>query len=327
MRPILAGRNADSIEALSQKLDLEARSFSLEDAAALDSSLVDVRVVLHCAGPFAFTYLQMAAACLRTGTHYLDITGEIEVYQALHGMHTQAKGAGIMLLPGAGFDVAPSDCLAVHLKSRLPSATHLALAFRGYGPAGLSRGTARTSIENMGQPSSVRRDGAITPVAHVSKSRQIDFGRGAVSVQRVKWGDVFTAYHSAAIPNIENYIAVRPLIIFVLGAARYLGWLLRLQIVKRLLTSIVQLMPPGPTDKQIEESGSVVWGEVLDAEGNRAVARLHGPEAYKFTALASLEIARRVLSGDAPPGYQTPASAYGPDWILEIEGVSREDVV
>jgi len=323
---VLAGRSAGAIERLAGELSCPFRVFDLREPARIVENIGDAHTVLHCAGPFVDTAPAMIDACLRAGVNYLDITGEIEVYQALHGMHTQAKGAGIMLLPGAGFDVAPSDCLAVHLKSRLPSATHLALAFRGYGPAGLSRGTARTSIENMGQPSSVRRDGAITPVAHVSKSRQIDFGRGAVSVQRVKWGDVFTAYHSAGIPNIENYIAVRPLIIFVLGMARYLGWLLRLQLVKRLLTSIVQLMPPGPTDKQIEQSGSVVWGEVVDAEGNRAVARLHGPEAYKFTALASLEIARRVLSGDAPPGYQTPASAYGPDWILEIEGVSRQDV-
>lgn len=269
----------------------------------------------------------MAAACIRTGTHYLDITGEIQVYRALHHRDAQAKQAGVMLLPGAGFDVVPSDCLAAHLKSKLPSATHLALAFRSFGPASLSRGTARTSIQNLGQPSFVRRDGKLTPVPHLSKSRQIDFGRGPVTTQRVIWGDIYTAYHSTGIPNIENYMAASGGLLLMLRMARYLSWLLRIGVFKRLLMLLPRLMPPGPTDEQIERSGTVLWGEAQDDSGNRAVARLNAPEAYYLTALTSLAIAQKALAGDAPPGYQTPSSAYGPDWVLDIEGVSREDVI
>lgn len=327
MKPVLAGRNAHAVTELAERLGFEARIFSLGDPNAIDDALSDAAVVLHCAGPFTQTSRPMAAACLRTGTHYLDITGEIEVFQALHAMDTQAKQVGVMLLPGAGFDVVPSDCLAAHLKTKLPAATKLALAFRSYGPASLSRGTARTSIQNLGQPSYIRRGGKLTPVPHLSKTRQIDFGRGPVPAQRVKWGDVFTAYHTTAIPNIENYIAASGGLLFMLRMARSFGWLLRIGALKRLLGLLPRMMPPGPTDAQIESSGTVLWGEVQDDQGNRAAARLNAPEAYYLTALASLAIAQKVLSGDAPPGYQTPAGAYGPDWVLELEGVTRTDVV
>lgn len=327
MHPILAGRNAWALEALSERLDLEARSFELGQTESLERALADVEVVLHCAGPFRHTFSPMAQACLRTRTHYLDITGEIGVYRGLWELDADAKQQGLMLLPGAGFDVVPTDCLAAHLKTRLPSATQLALAFRGFGPAGISRGTLNTTIEGAGGPSWVRRDGKLTPVPHLSKRRTVDFGRGPVEVSRMVWGDIFTAYHSTGIPNIEDYYRtpgfLRPLVPLSRLARPLLNW----QPLQRLLKAMVRrLLPPGPTDEQRQQSGTAVWGEVLDAGGRSAESRLHGPESYTFTALTCLEIVQRVLQGDAPPGYHTPATAYGPDLVLEIEGVSREDV-
>jgi saccharopine dehydrogenase (NAD+, L-lysine-forming) len=85
--------------------------------------------VLHCAGPYIYTSKPMVDGCLRTGTHYLDITGEIPVYETLAARDAESKARGATLLPGIGFDVVPTDCLALHLKQRLPSATHLTLAF------------------------------------------------------------------------------------------------------------------------------------------------------------------------------------------------------
>ena len=70
-----------------------------------------------------------------------------------------------------------------------------------------------------------------------------------------------------------------------------------------------------------------VWGEVMDEQGRKATARLHGPEAgLVWTTRAALAAVNKVLSGSAPTGYQTPASAYGPDFVLECEGILREDV-
>lgn len=312
--------------ALSEQLNLEHRAFRLDQTESLERSLADVEVVLHCAGPFRTTYRPMAEACLRTRTHYLDITGEVGVYSGLRTMDAAAKERQAMLLPGIGFDVAPTDCLAAHLARRLPSATHLALAFRSFGPAGLSRGTARTTVEAAGGPSWVRRAGRLAPVPHLSKRRTVDFGRGPVEVGRMVWGDIYTAYHSTGIPNIENYYRLPRIAYALAPLARLAAPLLRWRPVRALLGSLVGLLPPGPTDEQRRQSGTAVWGEVVDEQGHSARARLHGPESYTFTALTSLLAIQRVLGGVAPAGYHTPATAYGADFVLEIEGVEREEL-
>ena len=71
---------------------------------------------------------------------------------------------------------------------------------------------------------------------------------------------------------------------------------------------------------------SLLWGEVEDEAGRRAVSRLRTPEGYTLTALTALAIVERALSGQAPVGFQTPSKAYGADFIMEFEGVAREDV-
>lgn len=323
LRPILAGRNREEIEAQAAELELPHRVASLDDPAALDAALGEVSVVLHCAGPFAHTFRSMADACLRTGTHYLDITGEIEVFEALAARDAEAREAGIMLLPGAGFDVVPSDCLAAHLKRRLPSATRLALAFEGLG--GVSRGTVATMVENIGRGGAVRRDGILTSVPAAWKTRVVDFGDGPVSVTTLPWGDVATAYRSTGIPNIEVYTRVPRAARRMMIASRYLHGLLGAPPVQRLLKRAVRSRVPGPGESERARGSTRLWGEVRDDAGNRAVSRMRGPEGYSFTMLTAIAAVKRVLAGQAPAGFQTPSLAYGADFVLEIPEVVRED--
>jgi short subunit dehydrogenase-like uncharacterized protein len=332
MHPILAGRNAEAVGALARELKLEHRIAALDDAAALDEMLRtrgiegQPQVVLHCAGPFSRTSKPMADACLRNGVHYLDITGEIAVFEALAARYAEAKAAGVMLLPGAGFDVVPSDCLAAHLNRRLPTATHLVLGIRALGA--VSRGTATTMLEGIeaGQGGMVRRNGKLVATPMGAKTRQIDFGRGPREAIQMPWGDVSTAYHSTGIPNIEVYMTFPPAMIRAMQATRYLGWLAKAPGVMGLLKQRVQSGPPGPTDEQRANGSSLLWGMVEDDAGGRAEARMQAPEGYTFTALASLAIVRKVLAGDVHPGFQTASSAYGPDLALEIPGVQRVDL-
>jgi short subunit dehydrogenase-like uncharacterized protein len=176
LRPILAGRDAAAVHTLAAAHRLEARIATLDAPATLDALLRGVTVVLHCAGPFSRTSAPMVAACLRTGVHYLDITGELQVFEAVAAQHDAAKRAGVMLMPGTGFDVVPSDCLAAHLHRRLPTATALALGFRALG--GVSRGTALTMVEGLGRPGWIRQGGVLTPVPPGFHARTIDFGDG-----------------------------------------------------------------------------------------------------------------------------------------------------
>ncbi len=323
LRPILAGRNAARLQAQAATLDLPYRVLSLEDPRALDAALREVPLVLHCAGPYAVTARPMAAACLRTGTHYLDITGEIGVFEYLARLDEEAQAAGVMLLPGAGFDVVPSDCLAAHLKQRLPTATHLELAFMGLG-AGMSHGTASTMLYNLTGQGVVRREGRLTPVPLGTPSRLVDFGRGPRRVYAIPWGDVSTAFYSTGIPNITVYTRLPDNVARWLPLARRLLPLVRRTPLRRWLQRRIDAAPPGPTAEQRARGRSLLWGEVRDDAGQHASARLVTPEGYTLTVLTALALVERVLQGQAPPGFQTPAKAFGPDFILTIPGVQRE---
>jgi len=320
-RPVLAGRSAAAVGALAAGLGLESRAFALDDPAAVDAGLDGISIVLHCAGPFSRTSRPMAEACLRTRTHYLDITGEIPVFEALAARDAEAVAAGVMLLPGAGFDVVPSDCLAAHLKRRLPSATRLALALLSTG--GVSRGTATTVVQNLGRGGVVRRGGVLTPVPIAWKTRAVDFGRGPRPAVTIPWGDVSTAWHSTGIPDIEVYLAAPRVTRLTLRLARPL---LGTRAVQSLLKRRILARPPGPTPEQRARSRSVIWGEASDERGGRVVSRLRTPDGYTLTGLSALAIVERVLAGQAPAGFQTPSRAYGADFILGIPGVEREDV-
>jgi short subunit dehydrogenase-like uncharacterized protein len=323
LKPILAGRDPTKVNALADELGLAWRAFPLEDGAALNLALREVPVVLHCAGPYSRTYKPMVDACLRTGTHYLDITGELMEHEALAGRDAEARAAGVMLLPSVGFDVVPSDCLAAHLKRRLPSATHLTLAFQSFG--GASRGTMISTLDAADRPGMVRQEGKLVPVPAAWKTRLLDFGQGPVSCTTLPWGDLATAYRSTGIPNIETYIALPAAQRRTMKSMRYLGWLLGSKPGKAALMRMAQALPAGPSDAERAAGYSLLWGEVSDDAGKRAVARMRTPHSYTLTALASLAVVERVLAGDAPAGYQTPAKAYGADFVLEIEEVMRTD--
>jgi short subunit dehydrogenase-like uncharacterized protein len=324
LRPVLAGRSPTPIADLARELGLEQRVFGLDDPAAVNEGLRGMAAVLHCAGPFSHTSKLMADACLRTGVHYVDITGEVSVFEALAACDAEAKAAGVMLLPGAGFDVVPTDCLAAHLKRLLPSATRLTLAITSMGR--VSRGTATTIVENAGGGGLVRKDGILTAVPAAWKTRAIDFGEGPVKAITIPWGDVATAYYSTGIPNIEVYLAAPLGTRLAARASGLLGGVLSASWVQRLLKRRIQSGPPGPSDEERARGRSVVWGEVTDDEGRKVAARLRGPDGYTLTARAALAIVLRVLAGQAPPGFQTPSMAYGPDFVMELEGVTREDV-
>jgi short subunit dehydrogenase-like uncharacterized protein len=265
----------------------------------------------------------MADACLQTGTHYLDITGEEEVFEALAARDAKAKSAGIALLPGVGFDVVPSDCLAVHLKRRLPSATRLALAFQG--TTAMSRGTALTVAEGLPRGGLVRENGVLRRVRAAWKTRVIDFGVGPTKAITIPWGDVSTAFYSTGIPNIEFYAAAPWAARVAARLSRGFGWLLGSRSVQKWLQRRIHAGPPGPTDAERLQRRAYFWGEATDEAGRRAVARLQTPDGYDLTVLTSLAVVDRVLSGAVSPGFQTPGMAFGPDFILEIAGVTRVD--
>jgi short subunit dehydrogenase-like uncharacterized protein len=324
LRPILAGRAASSLERLADQLGLPHRVFPLDEADAVDAGLDGVGAVLHCAGPFSRTSSPMASGCLRRGVHYLDITGEGAVFEALARRDAEAVAAGVTLLPGVGVDVVPSDGLAAHLARRLPGASRLTLALDAIGQP--SRGTALTALEGIHLGGMVRRGGQLTRVPAGWRTRDFDFGRGPVRCVTVPWGDVWTAWHTTGIPDIEVYMTAPPALRALLAASRHIGPLLGSGPVQRGLAALVRSRLTGPDAAARARGRALFHGEVEHADGRRAAARLVAPEGYAFTALAAVECAERVLAGQARPGFLTPSLAFGPDLALAIEGVERTDL-
>ncbi len=319
--PILAGRNQQKLERLASELDCSAQTFPLANGFDLRSALADVTVVVHCAGPFAHTARPMVEACLDTATHYLDITGEIEVFRALMDRDADAKAAGVMLLPGIGFDVAPTDCLAKGLSEQVPSATDLEIAFVGQG--GVSPGTLKTAVEQMGMGGRVRRNGQIVEVPSGWATRTVDFGDHPRTVISIPWGDVATAGHSTGIPNVTVYTYLPKLGRHLLRLSRYVQGLFSWPLVQTLLKRLVEHWVPNPSPEARRRGRTVVWASVREEEGGRTTARMHGPEAYTLTARTAVQAAARVDEGTAPTGYQTPSTAFGSDFVFDVEGVER----
>ncbi|HVR95055.1 MAG TPA: saccharopine dehydrogenase NADP-binding domain-containing protein [Thermoanaerobaculia bacterium] len=322
LRPILAGRNAETVGALARELGLEHRAFPLEPAAiaAALAGPPKIAAVLHCAGPFVRTSAAMVRGCLAAGAHYLDITGEIAVFEKVLAQGEAARQAGVALLPGVGFDVVPSDCLAAHLAAALPDASELTLAF--YSDRGtVSRGTLKTMIESLPHTGAVRRDGRIVPVPVAWDAREIDFGRGGRRwAMTIPWGDVATAYHSTGIPNIRVYTGTPPRTIRRLRRVAPLVPLAGWPPLKRFLQRQVERRVTGPSPEVQATARVYLWGEARNAAGRSVTARLETPEAYAFTAVSAVEAAFRAAAGRVSPGAWTPSRAFGKDFVTELPG-------
>lgn len=323
--PILAGRRKDVLESLSDQLQLPYEVIELNDSPKLCAVLNEVKVVLHAAGPFHFTAKPMVEACLQSGCHYVDINGDISVFELLKEYNEAAKQSGITILPGAGFDVVPTDCTAALLRKLLPDATSLKLAFATVG-GGLSHGTATTMVTKLGEGGNVRRNGKIVKVPLGEHGFEADFGERKLFVMSIPWGDVSTAYHTTGIPNIETFAAVSPAVYRTLKLQPLFNWILRTRAVRNLLKKKIDSRAAGPTDEMRSQAKSLIWGQVSNASGKTATVRMATPDGYTLTAHSSLLITQKLLKGNFAAGYQTPASAFGPDLVLEIPRVTREIV-
>lgn len=322
LRPILAGRSISSVKSLAEQLNLPWKTIDLNNADELNKELSGIKLVLHCAGPFSATAKQMITACLQSGTHYIDINGDIEVFEMLKNYDIRAKEKGIMIMPGVGFDVVPTDCIALGLKNKLPDAINLTLAFASVG-GGLSRGTSLTMASRMGEGGAARINGKIVKVPLGQKGMWINFGEKKLFVMSIPWGDISTAYFTTGIPNIETYTGISKKVYRALKFQWAYNWLLRTSLLRDWIQKKIRTGPAGPSDEQRKQSRSFVWGEATNAQGKKVQSAISCYDGYTLTSHSSLIIAKKILSGNYKPGYQTPAACYGENLIMEIPGTNR----
>jgi short subunit dehydrogenase-like uncharacterized protein len=318
--------DADAISCAARRLPPggagECLQLGLDDPDALRRVLEGYAVVLNCAGPFATTWRPLVEACIDTGTHYLDVAAEWAVFEEMQEFDTSARERGVMLLPGVGFDVVASDCLAAHVAEQLPGATRLQIGISGLEL--LSRGSVRTLLDLAGKPTCIRRDGVLASISQPGHAR-FDFGRGPSDAIGVSWGDVATAYCTTGIPNVEVYFEATPATLGLDLWNRGFGWLLKNPALQNLARGQLGWLPEGPSAPERARRRAAIVARVEDEGGQCVEARLETPEAYTFTAASALAIARRVLAGTVEPGFQTPGRLLGPDFPLTLPGVVRSE--
>lgn len=321
---VIAGRSAERVRELAQSLGLPWQAVGLDECSRLDEAMRDADVVLNLAGPFTMTARPLVEACLRTGTHYLDVTGELTVFQALHGYDAEARSRGVMVMPGVGFVVVASDCLAAYVAARLPDARCLRLGVSQ--PDLFSRGTLRTMLGLVRERVSIRRNGQLTSVPVGRLERTFDFGEGERISAAFSGADVFTAYYTTGVPNIEVYAEAGALerSLYQLGA--WLAEPFRLAPWQGLLDLQARAWPEGPSEAERSAAQRVIVAEAEDRWRRRICARMRTPDGYNFTRAATVLIAQRVLAGEVRAGFQTPAGLYGADFPLSFDGVCREDL-
>jgi short subunit dehydrogenase-like uncharacterized protein len=324
LKPILAGRS-EKVQALAAELGLPARTFGLERMSDIVKGLEDIRVVLHCAGPFTMTAPPMLEACLHAKVHYLDITGEIDVFEKLYAQDADFKKAGITAVSGVGFDIVPTDTVAALLARDMPDATVLRLGIKALER--VSRGTAKTWLEIVAQGGRVRRQRRLEPAPIAAYSRMIPFSAEAASYAvNMPSAELSSVYRTTRIPNIEVFMARPKLNALTLRVTGLLRPLLQRDTIRRFIQKQIDRLPPGPTAEARDSGRTTIWGEVSNASGQTKSLRLYGPEAYQFTVFAALEAVRHMLEMNVPLGALTPTLAFGAEFALAVKRTQLERV-
>ena len=321
-RPLLAGRSEAKLRPLGRRYGLKYAAFDLSDVTAIARYTAEVELVYHAAGPFTYTADPMIRACLATHTHYLDITGEIHVFENTFRYDEVASKTGVALISGVGFDVIPSDCLAAYVAAQVPHARTLEIGVQALTQ--VSAGTARSLLEMLPQGVQVRRDGRIVSQPLGQGARDIRFSNGMRRALPIPWGDVATAYRTTGVPNITAYTALPPSAVRLAQLSRIGAPLLRSARLRSALGALLDRVLTGPDAAARAEGRSYLWACARDDTGGSAEAWLETAEGYAFTALAAIPAIERTLTQPLA-GALTPALAFGADFVLEIPGTQRFD--
>jgi short subunit dehydrogenase-like uncharacterized protein len=295
-RPVLAGRNGPEISALARRLGLPHRVVDSDDAAALQEALVDVELLLNAAGPFLHTAVPLSEACLSVGVHYLDLSNELQVFRALYGLDDRACRAGICIMPGVGFGVVATNCLARNVSEAVGGAEHLEVATR-IASAQPGPGAAATMQENLPYGGWVRRSGHLVAQELFTGVTMLTFPDGPCEAMPVPTGDLEAAFRATGASNVTAYA----------------------------------VGPPTPDPSGVDIAGAQVqrsfgWARATSSDGSAATALMQTGDSYSFTRAASIRCVEETLKGSLP-GALSPASAFGADFALSIEDTARIDIV
>lgn len=322
---LLAGRHSEGLRELSDKTTYPARLFSLDTSPqTIAQHLQDIDGVLNCAGPFSATALPLAKACLRAGVHYLDITGELSVFEQLHNLHREARKKKVVICPGCGFDVVPTDCVAATLKEQLPDANKLTLAFNTKGR--ISAGTAKTGVEIFRKGGKIRSMSNLVDVPLGKLTRKIAFHGKELDTSCFPLADLATAYRTTNIPNVETFIPLPEDINKKLRYLQYARYLLAFPPLENLVKNKVGNRQ-GPSATERSQSKAEIWGEAENQQGKKVIVEMTTADPYDVTVESALGMMEYLTEfAVTQGGYYTPAKLMGANYICALPGSSEMDI-
>ncbi len=328
-RPVLAGRDPKQLQALASEYgSLQTRVFDangLPNSAGLPGK---GGMLINAAGPFAYTAVALARFCIESGCHYIDVGNEPEVLQEIYKLHDRAAAAGVVLLPGAGFGVTLSSCLALQLKLAVPDASELDILLAP-STAGRGPGTQKTFLQGVLKGAMGVRDGVWQrlPRYGTPQRRRLPFGQ--MTLVPAALGDAEAARLTTNISNITAHIGLGlppALAASILSGVRLVlnapG--IRQQVRKRITSpSSAGKGPARDEAPSAREHRSYVWAACRSRTGSERAMWVQAGEGYEVTVDAVVASAEAIGSGKASRfGAHTAASAFGAEFLDRLPGVT-----
>lgn len=355
----IAGRSNQKLQDLKSSL-IETNSYvekvpvliaDSDDLPKLDEMTSQSKVVISFVGPYSKYGTKLVESCVKNGTHYADLTGEIFwVVDMINKYDEEAKANKVTLVPVCGFDAVPSDwgayAIAKLFKEKLNEETKYVRGVMWNGKGGFSGGTVAsgmeiTSPENIGKTMKVMKD----PQSLVPDDRKT--GLDKPDLRHLYWDKELNEYIGPFIMAPGNSRVVRRSNAFNnYGASftydemsRYGSWLsgqtmtwgtylANVFMVSPWLRPIMNRVIPKPGDgpsPELQDSGFAVLKFFGESAGTNRKAEctitMHGDPGYKMTARMIVEagIDLAIRSGDTGEfGFRTPASALSENYYQEL---------
>lgn len=316
---IAAGRDIAGVASHSNALArrhggfAEPRIFGLADKTRLATQLDDVAVLVNCSPLFSQTAPALLDACLASHTHYVDLCTTRSDFSGVLARDAEAKAAGIVLVPGANFDIAAADAMSARLATMLPTAQSLTVAL-GRNP--LSRAQAHDLVEACRAEASAAQ-----------RTLDVDFGSGDEKTFLAPWRcESLAAARRGPYLTVESFEAFHPALARAATQPGLRRWMFRRGFRLASLKRKIAGRGDGPSPRQLEKSRGLVWGEARAADGSTRRARLETPASHLYTADVVLLIARILLEGKIEPGHRWPSEIGGAALVEGVDGVVWREI-
>ncbi|QBX55076.1 saccharopine dehydrogenase [Nocardioides seonyuensis] len=211
--PVLAGRSAERLGAgPTRHAGLERRVFGIDDADLVGAALTGVGAVINCAGPFIDTALPLARAAVRSGAHYLDVTAEQPVVQALYReLEDPAREAGVAVVPAMAFYGGLADLLVTAALDGSEEADEVDVAIgldRWWPTAGTRITGERNTATRL-----VIRGGALTALEEPTPTSTWSYPAplGTQSVVQLPFSEVITIARHLRVGELRSHLNTAPL--------------------------------------------------------------------------------------------------------------------